>query len=175
MTGNKIRGFTLIEVLIATAVTAFVFLLGSSVFVGHFQTQSRTQEQLKLEGALRQIESVVRGVVMEATAITMSDNTLRLVNREGRVVRFIFDGVEGDRRFLICRGQECDTADPQTTPNLFSSLNPKETSVSRGLFLVNNSSSAHPLITLVLQLTDDQSGKTSPIAQFSVTSRAYVP
>lgn len=178
MTGNNPQhGFTLVEVLIATGVIGIVVVLATNLFLLHITTQSQTQEGLELEGALRQMESVIRQEIMEGTDIAFggSPDELTLRDRQGRAVRLVIAGSGSDRHLFLCRGaSDVCTGDPHGNA-AFSALHPQETSIVSASFFLHNANTAHPLVTLIVQIADDQSQQTSSLLQFSVTSRAYVP
>lgn len=199
MIGNtkQTAGFTLVEVLVATALLSIVIIIVVSLSLQFFGTQRTTRDELYLEGTARQILSLMtersRESIVDYTYYddgrpsTDPQEFLALRNMERVQTVFWFY----DKELYICDGkaadEECDhTVNPAIVGGDWTRMNPTDVTIAVGQFLIQPSSAPYyddttlpatdesPLISITMELYAFQSEVRSALLQTSITPRLYV-
>lgn len=199
MIGNTdSKGFTLVEVLVATAVIGVAIALAVDLFVIFFQNEHTAGNEIALDADARttlslMIERTRQGYVdyeFYDAAPSAEPTYLAVRDVAGNQTVFWFAADAQEKiNIYLCDGktleQTCPkNVDPEADGN-WKQLNPEDTVVPVGLFRVIPDvapyvvpdvtwSNEQPLITVVLQLQKENQADTSSVIQTSFTPRLYV-
>jgi prepilin-type N-terminal cleavage/methylation domain-containing protein len=194
-TNTSPSGFTLVEVLIATAVISVVMVLASNLLLLFFQSQSESRDTLYLEAELRQIlfrmvEASREGYVdydFYSTTPDAEPEFLAIRTLAGVQTVFWFYDNGSETNVYICTDVPLDDAcsnsvDPELDSS-WSQMNPENTRVAYGAFRISPDdppylsggtvSDEAPFVVVRMQLLSEDSEVTSPIVQTSFTPRIY--
>ncbi len=200
MTGSTKRGFTLVEVLVSTAVISIVMVLVLNLIVIYFRAQSRVYADLYVESTARQIfsgigERTLEGFIdydyyLNGNPSNMPE-ALALRSVDGRqTVYWFWDDFSGDQQLYVCPDMPQDsscpigaTVNPITHPDWYK-VNPDNVKFSGGEFRVYPDDAPYmvagaplsddsPFVTVVMAIEPDE-GESSPLLQTAFSTRVYV-
>lgn len=158
------KAFTLIEVLVATAIISIVMIVAVSMMLVYFKGARQTKDILYLESNARQIiitmmENAMSGVVAETSDSSKEEITISQAG--AGIVQYKFAG----NNIQVCEGT--------TTSCDYNSINPNDISIEGEFILSAVDSTDTTVITVTMVLQHTTTGATTPLIQTSFTPRVY--
>lgn len=192
--GTSQRGFTLIEVLVATTIVAIVMVVATAMLLVNFRAQRLAQTQLALYTTSRDVVQLfndhVRTAVIDydfyATVPADEPEFLAIRDTEGIQTVFWFSEDGGRTQLSICHAADSDALCNPGVPELWSSVTPQNIFFLGGAFMVTPDTQPYtsfsqppavdqaPLVIMHMQLGKQDTDTTTAVIQTAVSPRFYV-
>jgi len=193
-TNTAQNGFTVVELLIATAVMSIVMVLASNLLILFFRSQDTSRDKLYLEAEVRQIFSRIAETSRQgridydfyAAEPSAEPDFLAFRDSYGSQTVYQFFGLDGFVSVYVCTtstlNDSCDkTVDPSADA-AWAQMNDESTNFPihrfTGLpddppYLRATTTDVSPVVTVVMQLELSGTSSVSPVLQTSLTPRLY--
>lgn len=187
-------GFTLIEVIVATAIVAIVIVVATAMLLVNFRAQRRAQHQLDLYAASRHVVQLINDNTRDAlidydfysTVPADEPEFLAIRDADGIQTVFWFDESIGHTRLLICQTATAEEFCDPGTPSNWENTTPGDIFFLGGAFTITPDTQPYsafgtpaavdraPLIILRMQLGTLDTSDTSAVIQTAISPRFYV-
>ncbi|MBI2411532.1 MAG: prepilin-type N-terminal cleavage/methylation domain-containing protein [Candidatus Kerfeldbacteria bacterium] len=197
MTGNinTHRGFTLVEILVATAVASIVIVVATTLLLIFFRGQKESRNMLTMQAESRSVLSSMSERVKEGTLdydFYTGDpfeqpEFLALRTRKGVQQVFWFRTEEGITNLFLCRVETIEESCDPNTADEWSQMNGDHIHFVVGKFYIyparspyetdpdgNSTPDLVPTITVTMQLSVDYATTKTALIQTVFTPRYYV-
>lgn len=192
----KQQGFTLIEVLVATAIISTVMIVATGLMLLFFRNQKEIRSTLYMHSTARSILSTMSDRTHEmfidyafytANGINVDESSfLALRNPNGKPTVFWFTGTAPDINVLICDDKLANQSCSSTVATDWYQMNPSTIHLTVGSISIFPNTSPYPLngeipetdrspfIQIRMQLNTRSSNTTTSVIQTGLTPRYYV-
>lgn len=189
------KGFSLIEVLVATAVISIIMVAATALLVTLFRAQREAREMLAMQTHARYVVNLITEHTHNAFIDydfytggnpSAQEEFLALRTTEGIQTVFWFKKQGGQATLWLCDEKPIDQTCAANTDTDWSQVTPNDFLLSVGQFTITPSSSPYfttdgsapadvsPVVTLRLKLQMQRTGNESDLIQTALTPRYYV-